>query len=220
MRDAAISQLSIMFDTCKGEDWPRVRRLVSWLADDEQPLADWFVVATDPSRVRYFDDDSEAMDETNWDALPIDRSELFDTSDPESVNPLDEIVAAGVGFYRDTFETYLIVAPGNEEVLDAMLDTRKSLSDYPLLDEDAYSEREYNAWLDFMSDGLRYDTLRDLSGPIDEDTVEAISDAWDDIAPAAAQHLHYYNGFSGEHGPDFSECIARTLVDGLARVIA
>jgi hypothetical protein len=39
------------------------------IRDDDGQGTGWWVIATDPYQVRYFDDDAAAMDETNWDAM-------------------------------------------------------------------------------------------------------------------------------------------------------
>ena len=72
------------------------------------------------------------------------------------------------------------------------------------------------AWCDYVSDGLKFDTMREL-GEVDEATAEAIEDQWDAIASWAQSRLHYNDGWHGDHSPPFHDCVSETIVDALQR---
>jgi hypothetical protein len=224
-------RIGVMFDTYRigGSTFPSLKdetlfptldRAVHYSCEDAEPYANWFAIAADPSRMRYFDDDAEAMDETNYDVVV---TALGGT--PECCNPgtgysrgfvdldmSEEIDEAGYAYYHDTFQNFLIVDPNRKDLVDEMVRLRSQLEGYPLLDEDTYSDREHNAWVEYMDNGLRYDTKLSF---LDEETAELFDDHWDTVAPAACQQLDYYYGFSGEHGPDFSEAIGRAFIHAL-----
>lgn len=221
--------VGIMFDTLTSDDtpFPTLDRAVHYSCEDAEGFAGWLAVASDPNRLQYFDDDAQAMDETNWDVIVGALDEPAEYCNPRTaysrgmvdIDMSEEISAAGYALYHDTFQTYLIVDPANEELLDTMIELRSNLEGYPMLDDDAYSEREMLAWNEWMlRGGLENDTLRELSS-LDDDTAEAVSDAWAEVAPIACNYLHYWNGFSGEHGPDFSECVATAVGTALTRVL-
>ena len=54
------------------------------------------------------------------------------------------------------------------------------MDDYPLLDEDDYSEREYNAWMEYITDEFRWvdDGVRESSA-IDSHRTRFLAYAWD-----------------------------------------
>lgn len=219
MRSPDITQTGIMFDPSRG-GFPSLSRVAYLFGADLADWGNWLVVASDPHCYRYADDDAEAMDQTNWDAIV---GELPD-GEPEMVNPYsglptmeEEIRAAGYGIWRDSPAYLLIVAPDNADLIDTMTDLHGQLEDYPLLDESAYSEREYETWQQWvMTGGLESDTTRDLiDAGADEDTIDLLSDQWSDVAPIIASRLDYWNGFTGECGPEFhiatAECIAQGI---------
>lgn len=218
-----ISTFGIMFDTFDDQPFPTLDDVgYSW-ADaptwraDVGDLARWFVVAVNPHRLAYFDDDSQAMDETNIDAVLASFVEYDAPDDADAYDPTEDSDDAAAEGRRPIYaygRVYL-VHPDDAEAIALAEGFRNALADYPLLDESSYSEREYDAWCEYVDNGLRYDTLRDLRDTLDDESVDAIDDAWDDIAPEAAQHLHYYNGWDGSHSPDFSECVLQVLADSL-----
>ena len=169
----------------------------------------WVVVAKDPRIITYFDDDNEALDETNWDAV-VDR---VCGDEPQLISELyrpgpditDEVLAAGFCLLDGaSYNRVLVVDPTDEDRLDAARDVARDISDYILLDESAYSEREWEAWQAYAPEALR-DEIRDAvhGGTVDEDTAEWLDDNRDRLLPELAQHLHYESGFSGEYGPPF-----------------
>jgi hypothetical protein len=217
---------SIMFDATGDKPFPTLDNLLGDSYEGRpDELARFLVVATDPARVRYFDDDSEAIDTTNFAVLRDALNDPAHIQETRSVDPATdaaEIEAAlerGAAVYHGENETLLLVDPDDQETVSTFETLRERLSDYPLLDESAYSERDAEAWNDFLHGGLRMDTIRDLrERGIDDDTVDAIDDAWDALAPKAAENLNWYNGFTGEHAPDFADLISKTLVDAVAQV--
>jgi hypothetical protein len=229
----------------------------SWSLDlysiDTEPFASWLAIAFDPRSLRYGDEDAEAMDETNWDALVSDLVGYDrclgdgDHDGPPHVSPQyhgyrcgeagyrcqacevaaverDEALAAGIAIIGQL----LAVDPENLDDVEAMRDASRSLADYPLLDEDAYSAREWDAWCDWAptawSDEIREASteLRYSSTPtgwMDEDTAEAFEDTdAETMVAELSRDLHYYGGFSGEYGPPFLELFAARFADLLTMV--
>lgn len=209
--------------------FPRVADLVDFSFLVPDALHGFLLVASDPNRVTYFDDDSEAMDQTNWPviiALPLD-DDLAEVNDYDIIPSIgytfddDEVATAfraGACLLWSTYETFLLVDPNRDDLVDYCVSTRSAVEDYPLLDESSYSDREYAAWLDYVDGGLQHDTIRDLEDYVDEDTVAAVEDAWDDLAPAAGDHLNSYSGFTGAHSPPFVECVALAVSTALVTV--
>lgn len=232
---ANIPRIGIMFDADPYADrpFPRLADVITGDAGtagiDEHlpyrfPVEDfpgWMVVALDPRGWMYGDEDQRAVDVTNWEVIadaagPIHRMRYYDITDAD--------IAAGHGAGAVLVDGVLLVAPprgddDGEQIdrIDALAGLAGALADYPVLDDDAYSEREAEAWNDFAADGLRSDTIRDMPADMPEETVDAIDNAWPAIWPAAMAHLDYWSGFTGEHGPDFGDAVARTLVDRLFR---
>jgi hypothetical protein len=196
------------------------------------PLADfpgWLLIARNPHTVTYYDDDAQATDETNWDVI---------TGAAGPIHPAvwhrweDDDVTQAWEHGALTVEGVLLVAParvapdqaGDDEWerehrarITGLVDLAQALADYPLLDESAYSEREHDAWCEYAADGLRHDTTRALADAgLDPATIEAVDDAWPALWPVAAEHLTYTNGFTGEHAPDFAECIAHAIAAALS----
>ena len=104
-----------------------------------------------------------------------------------------------------------------DDRVNALVDLARALYDHPVLDDDAYYQREAEAWTEFASDGLRYDVLADMPVDMPDETVDAIGDAWPVLWPMASEKLDYYNGFTGEHAPDFGELVAGTIITSLFR---
>lgn len=195
----------------------------------------WMLVAVDPTRYSYpFDEEAQAMDETNWDVI-IGTVGDYATE----VNYGGSIGMAAEGWRRNVADAHdfgaflvdgvLLVAPVTDESpadhaerVAALESASDSLVDYPFLDEEAYSVRESDAWNEYAErGGLEQDTTRDMSDAgMPDETVEAVADAWADVWPVACEHLHYYNGFTGEHGPDFVECVGKAIVGGLMRFVS
>lgn len=221
MTSASVTTIGIMFDSIDDQPFPRLKDLgYEWTGEFDYPeeLTDWFVVAHDPNRLSYFDEDSEAMDTTNWDTivggltdLPdvqvcgqnVDGRYIHDYVDVDIEDALEKGYAL-VG-------KVLCVAPDAEE-LDEMIQYGSALADYPLLDDEAYYALESEAWDRYVDDGLRYDTIGDLEESLDEETIESIEAAWMDVAGAACEHLASYDGWSGSHSPDFDRCIGAEII--------
>lgn len=214
-----VSRTGIMFDPTRGA-FPTLAHLSY---DTDPVFGPWLVIATDPTIHSYSDDAQEAMDETNWatilDALPEGPPEEINSYHGPDMTP--EVTAVGYGLCRDTFDTYLIVSPENSDLIDTMAEFHGALEGYPLLDEDAYSEREYDAWQEWvMTGGLEYDTCSELIDlGADEDTVDLISDQWSDIAPIVSSRLDYSNGFYGECSPEFHVAVAEAIAQGIGAAL-
>jgi hypothetical protein len=199
------------------------------------PLADfpgWLLIARDPHTTTYYDEDAQATDETNWDVI---TGEAGPVHAPAWHTWSDDDITQAWEHGALTVDGLLLVAPGrvapdqagadgwereHRARIAGLVGLAQRLADYPLLDESAYSEREHDAWCDYAADGLRHDTTRDLADAgLDPATIEAVDDAWPALWPVAARHLDHANGFTGEHAPDFAECVAHAIAAALSRLL-
>lgn len=218
----------IMFDPVTDDEtreprFPTVQEVCGWRANylnlyriDVKALGEWQVVAYEPRSLRYADDDREAMDETNWDALLGDLmgeegaifSRGWNVPDQYDIDDADYIVHAG----------YLLLNPAGEyaaENLETMLADHARLTDYPLLDESAYSEREYAAWQEYAPHAWSYEVREaQQDGHYGQDMLNALHQV--DAASMVdelCQGLHYFGGFSGEYSPNFLDIMDAWLGD-------
>ncbi len=261
MRD--VNTIGIMFARPDNGEFPTVAdmRGTSWMNAylvDTEPFSEWLVIAYDPHTVTYYDDDQEAVDETNWDAIVSsvpNYDELPTVSSDYLYAPggacwqtggISDAVSRGVALLK-AGQTFLIIAPpvwevfdtvyGNivyrtaheslardiawlsrwtdyrsdgADLLETMRDYSRALSEYPLLDEDEYSEREYNAWQEYAPNAWR-DELRN-GGGLDETMLDKLDEIEPgDMLSILSEGLHHYAGFSGEYGPDFLDILADML---------
>jgi hypothetical protein len=214
---------SVMFDEVDDSKFPTLDDVIGGTYEGcLEELAHFLVVASDPHRVTYFDDEAGAIDAVNFGVLAESVGEGPDVrtgrwarqSTRVRDEEISETLAAGVALYHGTNETFLIVDPDDEERIDSFEQFRSSLLDYPLLDDSAYDELNSDEWTAFLFGGLRLDTLRDLrSEGLDEATVDAIDEAWDTLAPRASAKLDYFNGFTGEHRPAFHELVRSAFTE-------
>lgn len=201
----------------------------------------WQLAAYNPHAVRYFDEDSQAIDETNYDVLRGDIGDIGDAGYDYRIErnissaawvqylrdadgaPCEwaDVDAVETGSYynselfdRGVTQSGLWVRVGSD-AWDVWQSCARAVSDYPLLDESAYSEREFDAWVEWCGNGLNYDTARQLrEWGVDEDTADLLSDA--DVLRSESQWLDHYSGFTGEHSPDIALVVLASAVDGLA----
>lgn len=184
-------------------------------------LADWLVVSVDPRGWLYAATAAEAIDETNFDAIcdSVDTTDGFGIpwirSDYRMGGPVHSTntwavsgIAEALEFGVAHFGRVLIVAPNNEVALEAAESCDRALANYPLLDDEAYSEREWNAWIEYAPMALS-DEIRDSD--LDEDTADAILEHSDEILSAANSLLDYSYGFSGEYAPNFLDIIGSAV---------
>lgn len=132
-------------------------------------IAGWWEVGRDPHCDMYGDDDREAMDETNWDAF------LSDLGGKDGDDQCPMIYArtrwGGWELERDDcrdgtcehgyaiVDHCLFVREGSD-AWDTWEDVQRALANYPLLDDEAYSRRERDAWQEYMDGGWAYDLAR------------------------------------------------------------
>lgn len=233
MRD--LTTVGVMFDTVNGDRFPTVAEVAetSWCNTygiDTATIDHWSVVAWNPRILSYGDDDREAMDETNFDVIighlgTLDTVPRVRSGDWRGGTYVTEgIDAAHAAGFCLVDNRVLAFDPDREwqstdDMHADMLDTLRALSDYPLLDDDAYGERDYDAWCDYAPTAWS-DELRDLStgrsdthhSDPDRANVLACIDTGDALG-VLAQHLHYNNGFSGDYAPNFL-----VIADDLERV--
>jgi hypothetical protein len=241
---ASIATTGIMFTPTDNPDQPFP--CLPWSNDEpgtpgaheflpyDFPLAHfpgWLLIARDPHRTTYYDDDAQATDETNWQVIadaahPIHEANwrAWDDDDVTQAWEHGALVIDGTLLLAP-----LSVAPeqAGDDIwerehrarIDYLVEIAEALANYPLLDESAYSEREHDAWCDYAADGLRHDTIGDLSAAgIDDATVNAIDDAWPVLWPIAARHLDHTNGFTGAHHPEFTICVTQALTAAIIRL--
>lgn len=226
---ASICPIGIMMNVNRLDDeFPRLTDMpYTWIGesvpDPGDELADWLVVAINPRALAYFDDEREAIDESNL-------STVFGDDMPRigwigrgwnhsiELDGIDEAIERGFGAYGR-----VIIAPPDvdEDLIASWCEARERLEDYPFLDEDDYSRREDEAWTEWAeSGGLQYDAIAELrEAGVDESVVEAIDDSWSDVWPIAMDYLDEYRGFTGECSPSFHEAIVGALAAGTIRAL-
>jgi hypothetical protein len=143
---------------------------------DVESLGGWFAVAHNPRDVSYVgDDDAQAMDETNWDAVVASLS--VPAEDIPNIyaamrGPLhvteqvEEAHAVGIAIVGSV----LAIRPDMTTDLDAVYACGLALADYPLLDEDTYCAREHDNALE---------TLRNCWNLSDDEAGDVFSSLFD-----------------------------------------
>ena len=186
-------------------DVARTNYLNTYCLELPAEMLQWLAIATNPRVMTYYEDDAEAVDETNWDVivdtlcvedLPIVRDSI--TSDLRGFRTVgvDEALEVGAALIDGRV---LAVSPDFPE-LSELTRLADRLADYPLLDEDSHSEREYAAWLEWMPDAFAQEVR---ASSYDTETTDWLMDNSAELLPILGQHLHYSYGFSGEYGPEF-----------------
>ncbi|GIV04071.1 MAG: hypothetical protein KatS3mg015_2901 [Fimbriimonadales bacterium] len=172
------------------------------IGDDD--ARQWYAVARSPYGIVYVDNAHEAMDETNYAAISAEVCAAADVPEPWRDGPLewpdDDETVAVLGHVLCVHErVYGDVAP-------VVAQLASQLDNYPLLDEEAYSAREYDAWLKYAplawSDEVR-DAQRAGRYGDDDAVYDALTEHWDSLLVLVSPHLHYSEGFSGEYSPPF-----------------
>lgn len=144
--------------------------------DDDGTETEWVIVGYNPTYLRYYEEDSEAMDWTNWqaisDGLDSEAEYIIGTSDDFALPTESESWAvcrvdefpyssdyhsSKVPFSWDTVA--LFVRKGTES-FDHYEECEGALSDYPLLDEDSYCALEHKAWERYLEDFVISDTAK------------------------------------------------------------
>ena len=183
-KDPRIGNDGIFFDDYNGNAFPTVADTNPYNIPEQ--FSEWLVIARNPRYLSYAEADREAMDETNYaailESLPVSPVEVsyYWRDGQFRMDDIDAAVAAGIASidigtpYGNCLviapDTYAFPAPlpGYETerdetlLVDEMVRLRSALADYPLLDEQAYSEREYAAWQDYAPDAWQ-DELRSIA---------------------------------------------------------
>lgn len=196
-----------------------------------ESFAGWILVSVDPRGSFYGDDDAEAMDVTNWDVIEGAAAEVAHVSYYD-MNDVSIAKAHEAGAML--IDRVLLVAPLDADDDDtdpfgpdthndrvaSLVDLAKQLEDYPLLDEEAYSQRDADAWHEWADrGGLAGDTTGELADyGVDADTVDLIGECWSDVWPFAMDHVDEHRGFTGECSPKMSDAVAMAIVVNLIRV--
>lgn len=205
-----VSVTGVMFDPVgDGQRFPTVLEVgdsvyANRYAMDFGTFGGWSAVARDPRGTMHGDADWEAMDETNFAAVCAELGFGF-------VPMADDVVGAcEVG--AAICDRVLILDPAHDDFadrIDEAMRLHKALCDYPLLDEEAHSALEFEAWQQYAPTAWA-DEVRDLrtgrsdTHERDEDRADILAciDAGDALN-VLANHLHYNYGFSGEYWPSF-----------------
>lgn len=245
----------IIFADPQTGDFPTVTQItrsnyINVLGADMSDLEGWHAVAYDPTTLRYYEDDVEAMDETNWEAI-LDAPAPFGGEIPRAsfdyrYDPaegwanwqwygLNDVISARVGILSGVSGQILVIAPlpdpdDKSEDADDLRnlwqhfeDCSRALADYPILDESAYSEREWEAWQNYAPDALRQEIIGSDFGKLDlsddeREAIELASEGDNDLLSILEPDLDYNNGFSGEYGPTFAEVFASLYFGPIAEV--
>lgn len=186
-------------------------------ADGNEVPAGWSIVAADPYRVRYFDDDAQAVDETNHDALMAGLDPAAESSYllqwgtwsdgrgmPGATREPLETEADGDWWAGelDGFaywpaptlrhrpyggSTVVVIVRDGTAAADHAESCRYALADYPLLDEDAYEAREADAWDTYWQDTARRDVAYAAADVIETATGADSCDVADVLLEHAAE---------------------------------
>lgn len=110
--------------------------------------------------------------------------------------------------------------PEGDTMADVCASLLNSIGDYALLDEEAYSAREFEAWCEYEPMAIG-DEVRDVVSAIeaDDDIPERVRDAYVNAVESipgmvwslASRMTDYNYGFSGDYGPKFLHIIRDTM---------
>lgn len=192
--------------------WPLLPTWDDYLADS----ADWLAVAARDGQV-HGDESLRAQVETDW--LHIVDTFGYEPHIWERGQSADEWTWQGVAI----FGRVLAIDPDHPDApdwIDSLTDDLVRSREHGLpLDEEAYSERESEAWNEYVpiawdeeiSDALR---ARELT----EDEAELL-EADESLPFELCAGLHYWGGFTGEYSPRLLEILAQIgqLVEGGAQ---
>ena len=153
----------------------------------------YYVVAADPDRTMFFDDDAQAIAVSNYNAA---RDALGDA-------------AVELGFWTEyatcgQWVRYLIAGPDKRDVVQDLL---SRLADYPLLDEMDYSKRDHDAWSEGWEQFGRADVVKSVAAELDRRGAGYLAELvqWDDLPiddKAAQESMNYCYGLRGEYDHD------------------
>ena len=152
-------------------------------------LEGFYVVGADPAPTMFFDDDAQAIAETNYTAA---RDAIDGALELEVWTEYPR----HMGWTR-----YLLAPAGERETVQSLL---SSLADYPLLDETAYCERDHEAWADCWEQYASADVTRGVVGELDRAGAGYLAELLEDYvttidAQAAQEAMGYYHGLSGDY---------------------
>jgi hypothetical protein len=185
-----------------------------------------FLTIRDPRTIRYYDEDREAMDETNWAVLVGELSFLADEDEDaegsvyvlpragweheRSGDPLPAWANSHDGWSGDECYACVHVRADDEDALEVLRGLVKAENDYPLLNEDAFSAREWEAWETYWADFGFRDFVRDICDADYADEVEDLPEPMlADLSYRVARSMGYCSGWDGS----FDEAGAREGFD-------
>ena len=111
------------------------------------------------------------------------------------------------------YDGYIVMSP-DAPYADEIRKLCERLEDYPLLDEDDYSRREWEHWEELAPDAL-LDELEKLRKDdiITDELHDALTDQLDTILDIATQLLHWQDGWEGTYSPTMVECLVSQVSD-------
>lgn len=207
--DPSVGNDGIMFEQFRDQDWPCATDCRAY--DIPAELFDWLVIARDPRYDLYCNDAHEAMDQTNYGAI-VGSLPIVSVWHPHRSGAgwqnVPEALAAGIATI-DIGTPYghcLLIDPTTTDLADEMIRLRNALADYPLLDEQAYSERQWQAWTDYAPTAWR-DEIWQLRGrhhrAIDRLSEELDTLDANEVVSACQPFLNWEDGFDGTYEPSF-----------------
>ena len=180
------------------EQWERLEghSYVYALRDMPQEHESWYLVCDNHG-------DKSAMDLAYTELLDSNAStiagELWTNDQP--------------GKYWEEYDGYYVMSPEAPYVED-IRNLCAQLEDYPILDEDDYSRREWEHWEELAPDAL-LDELEKLRKDdiITDELHDALTDQLDTILDIATQLLHWQDGWEGTYSPTMVECLVSQVSD-------
>lgn len=129
----------------------------------ETPLGEsWAIVMV------YAPNVAQLLDESNWESVLADLEKHFGNTEE------DQYCVEGISHWLTRLE-YLMIKLVNDdgtptEIAEFMFDALNRLDDYPVYDDDDYSEREYESNEKAMLESIKYG-LRAIDSEIDPDSL-------------------------------------------------
>lgn len=105
------------------------------------------------------------------------------------------------------YDGYIVMSP-DAPYADEIRKLCERLEDYPLLDEDDYSRREWEHWEQLAPDAL-LDELEELRRQdiITDELYDALTDQLDILLDIVSQQLSWYDGWEGTYSPEMVACL-------------
>lgn len=170
------------------------------------PTPSRYFAFRDPAYTGFFKNAVEALAKTNWDSFKEDAEDAG-------------AVTLFEGYQSDLCWGCWHWEPGNTAAEELFQRLGAALADYPCLDDDAYSELEYDAWWAYWNDRGMTDfcaTRLELSTWEWSDVEDLLGqDLVDDLSQAVLDGMHYRDGFDCSFDVHGAACAFDEWVDGM-----